>query len=180
MKTNVLFLVLLMTGLLPIITNAQVVYTVEEMAVKAPTLVGQTVQLKGVASHVCAVSGRKLFLADADGEKLFRVNAGMNISKFDKLIVDSIVVATGVVTENRTYLADLKKQLVAAKNAAKVQKKLEHCDSEAKAEGITLAATPTQRINEQITNLKKKIKNGGVDFIANYTLNECNIYAITK
>jgi len=180
MKTKILLLALFVAALLPFSTNAQTVYTVEEMAVKAPTLVGQTVQIKGSAHHVCAVTGRKLFLADTEGDKLFRVNAGKDIAKFDKTIVDSTVIATGVVTENRTYMPDLRKQLVAVKEAAKTKKKLEHCDSEAKAEGMTLAATPTQRINEQISNLKKQIKAGGKDYIANYTINDCNIYAIAK
>ncbi|MCX6308925.1 MAG: hypothetical protein NTY32_08920 [Bacteroidia bacterium] len=180
MKTKILFVALLVAAFLPFSANAQAVYSVEEMAVKAPTLVGQTVQIKGLASHVCAVTGRKLFLTDSDGEKLLRVNAGNDIAKFDKAIVDSTVIATGVVTENRTYLTDLKNQLVAVKEATKAQKKLEHCDSEAKAEGMKLAATPTQRINEQIANLKKQIKSGGVDYLANYTINDCNIYAVTK
>ncbi len=180
MKTKILFLALFAAALFPFSANAQTVYTVEEMAVKAPTLVGQTVQIKGRANHVCAVSGRKLFLADAEGDILFRVNAGKEIAKFDKTVVDSTVIATGVVTENRTYLADLKKQLVAVKEAAKAKKKLEHCDSEAKAEGMTVAATPTQRINTQIADLKKQIKAGGKDYIANYTVNDCNIYAIAK
>lgn len=179
MKTKILFVALFVAALFTSV-HAQNVYTVEEMLVKAPTLVGQTVQIKGLAHHVCAVSGRKLFLADADGNKIFRVNAGKDIAKFDKNVVDSIVIATGVVTENRTYMADLKKQLVAVKEAAKAKKKLEHCDSEAKAEGLTLAATPTQRIQEQIANLKKQIKAGGKDYIATYTINDCNIYAITK
>ena len=180
MKTKMMFVALLVAAILPFSAKAQTVYTVEEILVKAPTLVGQTVQIKGMAHHVCAVTGRKLFLADTEGEKIFRVNAGKEIAKFDKTIVDSTVIATGVVTENRTYLADLKKQLVAVKEAAKAKKKLEHCDSEAKAEGLTLAATPTQRINEQISNLKKQIKAGGKEYISNYTINDCNIYAIAK
>jgi len=180
MKTKMLFAALFIAAILPFSAVAQTVYTVEELLVKAPTLVGQTVQIKGLAHHVCAVTGRKLFVSDADGNKIFRVNAGKDIVKFDKNVVDSSVIATGVVTENRTYLADLKKQLVAVKEAAKAKKKLEHCDSEAKAEGLTLAATPTQRINEQISDLKKQIKAGGKDYIANYTMNDCNIYAIAK
>jgi len=180
MKSKILFVALLVAALFSSIASAQTVYTVEEMLVKAPTLVGQTVQITGLAHHVCAVTGRKLFVSDADGNKIFRVNAGKDIAKFDKNVVDSSVIATGVVTENRTYMPDLRKQLVAVKDAAKAKKKLEHCDSEAKAEGLTLAATPTQRINEQIASLKKQIKAGGKDYIANYTINDCNIYAITK
>lgn len=180
MKTKILFLALFVAALLPFSANAQTVYTVEEITVKAPTLVGQTIQIKGRASHVCAVSGRKLFLADAEGDNLIRLNAGKDIAKFDKKVVDSTVIATGVVTENRTYMADLKKQLVAVKEAAKAKKKLDHCDTEAKAEGMTMSATPTQRINTQIANLKKQIKAGGKDYFSNYTVNDCNIYAITK
>ncbi len=180
MKTNLLLLVLFAATLLPFSANAQAVYSVDELAVKAPTLVGQTIQIKGRASHVCAVSGRKLFLANAEGAKLIRVNAGTEIAKFDRKVVDSTVIATGVVTENRTYLADLKTQLIAVKEAAKAKKNSEHCDTEAKAEGMTLAATPTQRINEQIANLKKQIKAGGKDYFANYTVNDCNIYGIAN
>jgi len=181
MKTKMLFAVLFATALFASnFASAQSVYTVEEMLVKAPTLVGQTVQIKGLAHHICAVSGRKLFVSDANGNNIFRVNAGKDIAKFDKKLVDSTVVATGVVTENRTYMADLKEQLKTVKAAAKAKKKADHCDTEAKAEGLTLAATPTQRVNEQISKLKKQIKAGGKDYIATYTINECNSYAVTK
>jgi hypothetical protein len=181
MKTKMFLAVLFAAALFTTnVANAQAVYTVEEMIAKAPTLVGQTVQIKGLAHHVCAVSGRKLFVSDADGNKIFRVNAGKNIAKFDKNVVDSMVIATGVVTENRTYLADLKKQLVAVKAAAKAKKKADHCDTEAKAEGLTLSATPTQQVNQQIAKLKKQIKAGGKDYLATYTINDCNIYAVVK
>ena len=156
------------------------IYTIEEIIEKAPSLVGQTVQIKGVAQHVCATSGRKLFLATPDGKMTFRVNAGKNITKFDKKVLKQNVIATGVVFETRTKMEALNKQEAAAIAAEKAKAEPEHCSSEAKAQGEDVKATAVQRVQTLKTKLQEQIDKGGKDYLSFYSMNNCNEYTISK
>jgi len=160
--------------------NAKKVYTVQEMIEKAPELVGKTVEIKGIAQHVCATTGKKLFLATADGKRTFRVNAGKDMGRFDRSIIKSVVVAKGVVTENRTYMEDLDKQEAAVLAAEKAQKEPEHCNSEAKAQGESLTATPVQRVQALKAKLQQQIDNGGKNYMSFYTIDGCSKYKVSK
>jgi len=162
------------------------VYSVDEIIQKAPNLVGQTVQVKGLVSHICEKSGRKLFLAVADNSKTFRFNAGDKIEVFDENAVDSTVIATGVITETRITLEDLAKQekaaIAAAEKIAKATKKVaaDHCTSEAKANGENTAATPLQRIQTQKDQISKQVAEGKNNYLSFYAANNCNEYKIVK
>jgi hypothetical protein len=156
------------------------VYSVEEMTEKAPSLVGQTVQIKGLAQHVCSHSGRKLFLATADGKKTFRVNAGTAFQRFDENIIDTTVVATGIVTENKTFMETLNKQEAALIAAEKAKKEPDHCTSEAKANGENTSATPVQRITALKEKLQQQIKDGKNNYLSSYTIDNCTEYHISK
>jgi cytochrome c-type biogenesis protein CcmE len=160
------------------------VYSVDEIIQKAPALVGQTVKVKGLVSHICEKSGRKLFLAVADNSKTFRFNAGDKIEVFDENAVDSTVIATGVITETRVTLEDLAKQekaaIAVAEKAAKEKKKADHCTSEAKANGENTAATPLQRIQTQKNQISKQVAEGKNNYLSFYAANNCNEYKIVK
>lgn len=161
-------------------TTTPQTYSVEQMIEKAPTLVGQTVQVQGRVSHVCKTTGRKLFLETADESKTFRINAGKNITKYSQLLIDSIVVATGVVAETRITLDDLKKQEAKAIEAEKTKKAAEHCTSEAKANGENTQATPLQRIQVQIEKINKQVAEGKNSYLSFYTVDDCNTYKTIK
>lgn len=160
------------------------VYTVDEIIEKAPTLVGQTVKVKGTVQHICEKSGRKLFLSNADGSKTFRFNAGDKIEVFDENALDSTVIATGVVVEQKVTLEDLNKQEVAAianEKAIKAKKvAADHCTSEAKANGENVAATPLQRIQVQKDKIAKQVAEGKNNYLSFYSANNCNEYKIVK
>lgn len=156
-------------------------YSVDQLIAKAPTLVGQIVQVTGVCKHVCATTGRKIFLLNTDGTKLFRFNAGSKIAKFDPTARGKEVTISGVVAEHRVTKEDLDKQETKALEAEKLQSaKKEHCDTDAKANGEDEKATPVQRIQAQKQKLQKQIAAGGKDYLASYTVNECNDYSIAK
>jgi hypothetical protein len=153
--------------------------TVDQLMAKAASLVGQTVTVKGTCKHVCATSGRKLFLAGEKGQ-LIRINAGKKIDKFDKTAIGKEVTATGVVVEHRTTMAMLDKQEAMAIEAEKKQAKPEHCSTEAKANGEDVKATPAQRIKTQKEKLAKQIADGGKNYFATYTVDGCDEYTIAK
>ena len=186
---NLLLFVFVATALFSLSNvNAQVakpqVYTVADIIEKAPVLVGQTVQVKGLVHHVCAQTGRKLFLVTADGKKIFRINAGDKLDKFDDNAVDSTVVATGVVAEQKVTMEDLNKQEAAAIAAEKVQKDkkttADHCTAEAKANGENTSATPVQRVQTLKDKLNKQIEAGKNNYLSFYTVDNSNEYSIVK
>lgn len=189
LQLNVLLIAFVAAGLFSFSTvNAQgakpQVYSVEQIIEKAPVLVGQTVQVKGLVHHVCAQTGRKLFLVTADGKKIFRINAGDKLDKFDDNAVDSTVVATGVVAEQKVTLEDLNKQEAAAIAAEKVQKDkkttAEHCTAEAKSKGENTSATPVQRVQAMKDKLNKQIAEGKNPYLSFYTVDNSNEYSIVR
>lgn len=162
-------------------TPEEATYSVDQLIAKASSLVGKSVQVKGICNHVCATSGRKIFLRNADGTKLFRFNAGSKISRFDPAARTKEVTIQGVVAEQRIFKEDLDRQEARALEAEKVQAvKKEHCTTDAKANGEDERATPVQRIRAQKNKLDKQIAAGGKNYLAIYTVNECNDYSIAK
>ncbi|MDD4970274.1 MAG: hypothetical protein PHT07_12690 [Paludibacter sp.] len=164
------------------------VYSVEEIIEMAPKLVGQTVQVKGLVQHICDKTGRKLFLATADGSKTFRFNAGDKIDVFNENALDSTVLAIGVIVEQKMTLEDLNKQeatLIAAEKVAKakktkVQEVADHCTSEAKANGENVTVTPLQRVQILKDKLNKQIQEGKNNYLSFYNADKCNEYHIIK
>ena len=193
-KQSIALLILLAAANFFSLTNAATpvdnskVYTVEEIIEKAPSLVGQTVQVKGLVQHICDKTGRKLFLATADGSKTFRFNAGDKIDVFNENALDSTVLAIGVIVEQKITLEDLNKQeaaVVAAEKVAKakqtkVKEVADHCTSEAKANGENVAVTPLQRIQALKDKLAAQIKAGKNNYLSFYNASNCNEYHIVK
>lgn len=158
------------------------VYSVEEFTKGVSGLVGQTVQVKGKVLHICEHTGRKLFLTTSDGSQTVRFNAGKEIDVFDENLIDSMVVATGVVVEQRITIENLKSQeakLIEA-DKAKVKAEGEHCSTEAKANGENVKATPLQRIQTQIETINKQVLEGKNNYLSFYSVGDCNKYKVVK
>ena len=188
MKTNSRLLVLTF-AFFSVITFANLqaqtvnskVYSVEEISKSISGLVGQTVQVKGLVSHICANTGRKLFLTTSDGSKTIRFNAGKEIDVFDENLVDSMVVATGVVAEQRITIENLKSQEAKLIEAEKAKVTAEgHCTTEAKANGENVTATPLQRVQTQMETIKKQVSEGKNNYLSFYSLDNCNKYKVAK
>jgi len=189
MKTNSKLLVLTLAFFsVMTFTNLQAqsenskVYSVEEFTKGVSGLVGQNVQVKGKVLHICAHTGRKLFLTTADGSQTVRFNAGKEIDVFDENLVDSMVVATGIVAEQRITIDDLKSQeakLIEA-DKAKVKAESDHCTTEAKANGENVKATPLQRVQTQIETIKKQVSEGKNNYLSFYSVDDCNKYKVAK
>jgi hypothetical protein len=154
---------------------AEPIYTVDQIVVKTSELVGKTVTVKGKCKHVCSSSGKKIFLSTEAG-KLLRFNAGDKVDRFDRAALSKQVTITGVVTEHRTYMVTLEKLEAKALETEK-NKVVEHCSTDAKANGEDTASTPVQRIRTQKEKLSKQIADGGKDYLATYTINSCNDYS---
>lgn len=75
---------------------------VDELLTNAPSLVGETVVVEGLCSHVCSKSGMKLFLQGSDEAKTVRAESGAALGKFDPASVDKKVRVRGTVMEEET------------------------------------------------------------------------------
>ncbi|MCE5204668.1 MAG: hypothetical protein LLF80_00975 [Porphyromonadaceae bacterium] len=72
---------------------------VDELLTNAPSLVGETVTVEGLCTHVCSKSGMKLFLQGTDETKTVRAESGAVLGKFDPASVDRKVRVRGKLAE---------------------------------------------------------------------------------
>ena len=73
---------------------------VDDVLAHADTLVGKTVTLEGVCTHICSHGGRKIFLMGSDDTQTIRIEGG-RIGKFAPECVNKVVTVEGIVREDR-------------------------------------------------------------------------------
>ncbi len=81
---------------------------VDQVLADPDSLVGDTIEIEGICTHICKHGGGKIFLMGSDDTKTLRVEAGESIGSFPQETVNSIVRVTGVLVEDRIdedYLA---------------------------------------------------------------------------
>ena len=123
---------------------------------KAEQQINDTIVLKGIVKHTCSHSGRRCFIADSTGKLTIRVEAGGNIQAFNKELVNSEIVVTGILQEQRfsqEYINNWEKEL--AKEEADGEKDEAHCSSE----------------KNSILQMREWMKNNNKDFYAIYYVN---------
>ncbi len=74
---------------------------VDELLTNATSLVGETVVVEGLCTHVCSKSGMKLFLQGTDETKTVRAESGAALGKFDPASVDKKVRVRGKLVEDQ-------------------------------------------------------------------------------
>jgi len=123
---------------------------------KAEQQVNDTIVLKGIVKHTCSHSGRRCFIADPSGKLTIRVEAGGNIQSFNKELVNSEIVVTGVLQEQRFSQEDIDKwEKELAREEADSEKDEAHCNSE----------------KNSILQMREWMKNNNKDFYAIYYVN---------
>jgi RecJ-like exonuclease len=66
---------------------------------KAPELVGKTVQIEGMVTHVCKHGGKKLFIMTDNADVQVKITTGEKIAAFPTELEGSTIWAKGVVEE---------------------------------------------------------------------------------
>jgi len=74
---------------------------IKQFLTEAEQHLDEKVSLTGVITHTCKHSGKRCFLADADGKETVRVEAGGDIVGFNRELVGSLVKVTGTLKERR-------------------------------------------------------------------------------
>ena len=120
---------------------ATVALSVDDILAKGDSLVGKTVTVEGVCTHICKHGGKKLFMMGTDDTKMLRAEA-CELGSFPAEVVNSLVSVTGTLEEDRIDEATIQRMEEQYKN----QSGEKHgdgeagCESEKKAAGQAVVA----------------------------------------
>lgn len=126
---------------------------VDQVLADPDSLVGDTIEIEGICTHICKHGGGKIFLMGSDDTKTLRVEAGESIGSFPQETVNSIVRVTGVLVEDRIdedYLAQWEAQIA---DQAKETQGEGGCAADMKAN----AEAATNSVRERIANFRSRI-----------------------
>ena len=108
---------------------ATVALSVDDILAKGDSLVGKTVTVEGVCTHICKHGGKKLFMMGTDDTKMLRAEA-CELGSFPAEVVNSLVSVTGTLEEDRIDEATIQRMEEQYKN----QSGEKHGDGEAGCE----------------------------------------------
>lgn len=131
------------------------VYEVDELLAASESLVGDTVNVSGICTHVCQHGGKKLFLMGSDDDHTIRIHAGESIGQFNPSAVNNMVTVVGVLEEERIdedYL-DAWEQELLAEEAEHGDAGEGGCATEKKARNENVSHTT----DERIANFRERI-----------------------
>ena len=126
---------------------------VDQVLADPDSLVGDTIEIEGICTHICKHGGGKIFLMGSDDTKTLRVEAGESIGSFPQETVNSIVRVTGVLVEDRIdedYLAQWEAQIA---DQAKEAQGEGGCAADMKAN----AEAEANSVRERIANFRSRI-----------------------
>lgn len=126
---------------------------VDQVLADLDSLVGDTIKVEGICTHICKHGGGKIFLMGSDDTKTLRVEAGESIGSFPQETVNSIVRVTGVLVEDRIdedYLTQWEARI--ADQAKETQGK-SGCAADMKAN----AEAEANSVRERIANFRSRI-----------------------
>ena len=139
-------------------TEAPTYMDVDALLASADSLVGQTVTVQGICTHLCKHGAKKAFLMGSDDTKVIRAEASEEMGAFAQECINSIVTVTGQLVEDRideAYLQNWEEQLKA--QAAK----------EKKARG-EMADTPEARIADFRKQIAEREAQEGKAYLSFY------------
>ena len=126
---------------------------VDQVLADPDSLVGDTIEIEGICTHICKHGGGKIFLMGSDDTKTLRIEAGEPIGSFPQETVNSIVRVTGVLVEDRInedYLAQWEAQIA---DQAKETQGEGGCAADMKAN----AEAEANSVRERIANFRSRI-----------------------
>lgn len=153
-------------------TAQDTVMEVDSVLKNGDKLVGQTVVLEGVCTHICQHGGGKIFLMGSDDTQTIRIDASEQVGSFSPEAVNSLVRVQGTVHEERIdeaflnqWESQIKSQVIERHGEGGAA-----CESDQKARG----EAPVGSIEERIANFRKRIAerkaNEGKDYLSFYSI----------
>ncbi len=103
---------------------------IEQVMQVAADKVGQEVTFQGVVNHVCAHSGKRCILKNAEGNLTLRVEATGDMEGFNKEIAGNDLLVTGILREKRLATSEIDEMETNVKDKHKGEEGGKHCSSE--------------------------------------------------
>lgn len=141
---------------------------VDQVLADPDSLVGDTIKVEGICTHICKHGGGKIFLMGSDDTKTLRVEAGESIGSFPQETVNSIVRVTGVLVEDRIdedYLAQWEAQIA---DQAKEAQGEGGCAADMKANAEAEANTVRERIANFRSRIAERTEREGKAYVSLY------------
>ena len=141
---------------------------VDQVLADPDSLVGDTIKVEGVCTHICKHGGGKIFLMGSDDTKTLRIEAGEPIGSFPQETVNSIVRVTGVLVEDRIdedYLAQWEAQIA---DQAKEAQGEGGCAADMMANAEAEANTVRERIANFRTRIAERAESEGKAYVSLY------------
>ena len=141
---------------------------VDQVLADPDSLVGDTIEIEGICTHICKHGGGKIFLMGSDDTKTLRVEAGESIGSFPQETVNSIVRVTGVLVEDRIdedYLAQWEAQIA---DQAKEAQGEGGCAADMKANAEAEANTVRERIANFRSRIAERTEKEGKPYVSLY------------
>ena len=129
-------------------------YTLEQISNESFEYKSGDVTVEGLCIHVCAHSGKKMFIIGKDEKTKMQIFTSDKLPSFDKKLEGSKVQVTGTLEEEKIddkYVAEMEKELAA-----------ENTDSK--------GTCPTEEDMLKINELKDKIANSKKGYVSIYTM----------
>lgn len=143
---------------------------VTDLLANAESLAGEAIIVEGLATHVCAKSGMKLFLQGDTGEQTIRIESNGSLGKFDPEAVNHTVRVWGRLVEERideAYCQQLEEEI---RNNTLVShgEGGSGCETEQKAEGVATGSSEMERLNDFRTRIAERKANDGKEYLSLY------------
>lgn len=145
------------------------ILTVETFIAEADSLVGDTVTVEGICSHLCKHGGRKAFLMSNDSTELIRCEATGEIGgAFSPDCPGKKLTVLGIVCEERLSEDDIR--AMEEKHAATEGESDHACATEAKANGQDSISEFDARMADYRARINARAEKEGKDYLSFYYL----------
>lgn len=144
-------------------------FSVDSLMAQAPGLVGDTIEVEGLCSHLCKHGGRKAFLVGADSALVLRCEATAEMGgAFAPDCIGKVLTVKGIVCENRigeAEVAAMEARQAAADSAARAH---QACETEKKAQGQDSIDTFEARMADYRAKIAARAEAEGKDYLSFY------------
>jgi len=147
--------------------------SVDHLLTNAGSLIGETVIVDGLCTHVCAKSGMKLFLQGSDAAHTLRAESDATLGKFDPENVGKKVRVWGKLVEERideAYLQELEKEINSnvLLSHGEGGEGGEGCETEQAAEGVATGSSEMERVNQFRQQIAERKASEGKEYLSQF------------
>nr|WP_320118543.1 hypothetical protein [uncultured Marinifilum sp.] len=112
------------------VNQKQVILTIDQLMETAEGNIGKQISFRGTVNHVCAHSGKRCILKNAEGNLSIRVEASGKLEGFNREIAGSDLIVKGILCEKRLDTEYINKWESDVKEKVDTENEGEHCNSE--------------------------------------------------